>query len=184
LVIEAGDKAGLLMFNDKIVKVIPTSVGKKHFQIILSSLVNPNLYGGGYDLQKAINFAMKISKKRGLMIIISDFIGLNPGWERALKLASVKFDVIGFMVRDPRDEYMPEESTGQFIIQDPYSDSSLMISPNKISEEYREHVKREEEVLQRIFLESNADLVKLSTEEPFIKPLIEYFIMRRSRTWM
>ncbi len=181
LVIEAGDKAGLLMFNDKVVKIIPTSVGKKHFQIILNSIVNPNLYGGGYDLQKALNFVMKVSKKKGLMIIISDFIGLKQGWEKALRLASVKFDVIGVMIRDPRDEYMPEEDAGQFIIQDPYSESSLLIDPKKIIEEYREHVKREEDMLHKAFLESNADLVKLSTKEPFIKPFVEYFIMRKTR---
>jgi uncharacterized protein (DUF58 family) len=181
LVLEAGDKAGLVMFNDKIVKIIPTSVGKKHFQIILHSLVNPKFYGGSYNLQNALNFVMKISKQRGLVIIVSDFIGMKKGWEDALKLASVKFDVIGIMVRDPRDEKLPEDDVGQVVIQDPYSDSALLIDPKKIRELYEEYVRRDEEKLQRAFLNSNADLIKLSTKEPFIRPLIEYFIMRRTR---
>lgn len=180
-VIEAGDKAGLVMFNDKISKIVPASVGKKHFQILLSSLVNPNFYGGGYNLQKAMNFIMRISKKRGLVIIISDFIGLEKGWEKALKLSTVKFDVIGIMVRDPRDQVMPKEDVGQFVIQDAYSESSLLIDPKKIAEGYAKYAKREEEVLKRVFLNCNADLVTISTDESFIKPLIEYFIMRRAR---
>lgn len=182
-VIEATDKAGLVMFNDKIAKIIPPSVGKKHFHLILNNLIRPEFYGGGYDLEKAMDFTMSISKKKGLMIIISDFIGLSKGWERKLRLASVKFDVIGVMVRDPRDQAMPEERVGQFVVQDPHSASSLLIDPKKIGKDYSDYARREEESIHRAFLESRADFLKLSTGEPFIKPLIEYFIMRRSRTW-
>ncbi|MCK5022648.1 MAG: DUF58 domain-containing protein [Candidatus Aenigmarchaeota archaeon] len=183
MITEAGDRAGLTMFTDKPVKVVPLSVGKKHFQIIMNYLVKPEFYGGDFDLQKILEFTMSISKKKGLMIIISDFIGLKKGWERALKLASVKFDVIGVMVRDPRDEYLPSEDLGQFVLQDPYTDASLLINPKKISEEYGKAAKNETAAIRKTFMKCNADLVKLTTEKSFMKPLIEYFIMRRSRTW-
>jgi uncharacterized protein (DUF58 family) len=182
-ILEAGDKAGLIMFSDKITRMIPPSPGKKQFYIILNSLVNAELYGGGYDLQKAVNFVMKTSKERGLIVIISDFIGLKGDWQKSLKMASVRFDIIGAMVRDPRDEFMPEEDLGQFVLQNPYSDSMLLVQPKKIVEEYRNYVQREELMLNKAFLESNLDLLKLSTAEPFIKPLIEFFMRRRKFAW-
>jgi uncharacterized protein (DUF58 family) len=182
MVTEASDKAGLTMFNEKVVKVVPASVGKKHFQVILNILVKPDFYGGGYDLEKALDFSMKVFRKKGLMIIISDFIGLKKGWEDALKLASVKFDVIGVMVRDPRDRMMPDEDLGQFVLQDAYSNSSLLVDPKKIKKQYAEYVRREEEALKKSFMKCNADLINLSTDESFIKPIIEYFIMRRARS--
>ncbi len=183
LVTEAGDKAGLIMFNDRVVETIPASAGKKHFHIILNSLVNPDFYGGRYDLEKAINFVLRTAKERGLVIIISDFIGLGKGWEKALRIAAVKFDVIGVMVRDPRDEVMPEGDVGQFVLQDPYSNRSMLIDPRKIGTEYMNYVRKEEEMVVKTFLESNSDIVKLSTGESFIKPIVEYFIMRRKRIW-
>jgi uncharacterized protein (DUF58 family) len=181
MVSEAADKIGLIMFNDKITKIVPPNVGKKHFQVLLNHLVNAEYYGGGYDLQKALNFTMKISKKKGLMIIISDFIGLQKGWEKALRLTAVKFDIIGIMVRDPRDETMPEEEVGQYVLEHPYSNYSLLIDPAKIAKAYAEYVKKQDNYIHKQFTANNADFLKISTSESFIKPLISYFMMRKAR---
>lgn len=182
-VLGANDKAGLVMFNDKIVKMIPPSTGKRHFYILLNSLINAELYGGGYDLQKAVNFIMKIATEKSIMIIISDFIGFKSEWEKTLKTARAKFDIISVMIRDPRDEVMPEEDVGQIMVQDPHSGESLLISPKKISEEYQKFVKAEEDRLTNSFLKSDLDLLRISTSQTFIKPLIEYFLMRGKWLW-
>jgi hypothetical protein len=126
---------------------------------------------------------MKTSTERGLLIIISDFIGMRGEWERTLRTARAKFDVIGAMIRDPRDEVMPEEDVGQVVVQDPYSSENLLISPKKIGEEYRKFVQTEENRIETAFMKSNLDLLKLSTAEPFIRPLAEFFSKRRKWEW-
>lgn len=183
MIIESGDKTGVIMFSDKINRMIPAGIGKRQFQIILSNLTKPENYAGGFDLIKAMDFVIKTSTKKGLMIIISDFIGLDEKWEKKLRLASVKFDVIGVMIRDPRDDSLPKENLGQFVLQDPYSEASILVDPTKITEAYEDYAKKEVRRIQESFSKSKAELIKLSTDKPFIKPLIEYFIMRRSRTW-
>jgi uncharacterized protein (DUF58 family) len=182
-ILEANDRVGLVMFNDKIVKMLMPAAGKKQFYIILNALVNADFYGGGYNLENAVNFLMKTSKERGLMIIISDFIGAKAECEKILRTAAVKFDMVGVMIRDPRDEVMPQEDVGQFVIQDPYSDTTLLIDPRKIGEGYRSYVQKEEAGINKAFLEGNLDLIKLSTSESFIKVLIEFFMKRRKWAW-
>ncbi|NIO20650.1 MAG: DUF58 domain-containing protein [Candidatus Aenigmarchaeota archaeon] len=177
-VMKAGDKAGLIMFSDKVVNVVPTSTGDQHFYIMLRSLVNASLYGGGYNLSKAIKFLMNTTRQRGLLIVVSDFIGLEKGWDRIVKTASVMFDVIGVMVRDPRDEKLPKD-TGQIVIEDPYTDANVVLDPRMIAPAYERYVRREEEKVRKVFLGCNADFLKLSTSESFAKPLIEFFIKRR-----
>jgi len=182
-VLEANDKVGLIMFNDKIVRMIPPSSGRKQFYIILNSLVNAAFYGGGHDLENAVKFLMKTSKERGLLVIISDFIGFKGGWQNVLRMASMKFDVIGVMIRDPRDEVMPDEDVGQIVLQNPYSSDVLLVSPKKIGEQYRKFVQAEEDAINKAFLKGNLDMMKLSTAEPFIKPLVEFFMIRRKWAW-
>jgi len=179
-VMKAGDKAGLVMFSDRITNMVPTATGDEHFHIILRSLVNIDNYGGGYDIEKAINFLIKTTKERGLMIIVSDFIGLRKGWDKIIKKASVAFDVIGVMIRDPRDEKLPK-GIGQVVIEDPYTDSNIVMDPKMIGPAYERYVKKEENTIREVFLGSNADFLKLLTNEPFVQPLIEYFIKRRER---
>jgi uncharacterized protein (DUF58 family) len=182
-ILEANDKVGLVMFNDKIVKMIPPASGKKQFYVILKSLTNPQFYGGDRNLENAIDFVLKISKERGLMIIVSDFIGFKKEWERMLRLASIKFDVIGVMIRDPRDEIMPEEDVGQVVLQHPVLNETLLIDPKKIKDGYKNYVQKDEENLMKLFLQSKIDFVKLSTDKSFMKPLIELFIKRRKLAW-
>jgi uncharacterized protein (DUF58 family) len=183
LIMEANDNAGLVMYNDKIVKMIPPSSGKKHFYVLLNSLVNAELYGGGHNLENAVNFVMKTTHEKGFMIIISDFIDYKGDWEKVLRIASSKFDIMGVRVRDPRDEVMPDTDVGQVVLQDPYSGQSLLINPGKIREEYKKYVQDEEERLDKAFKKSNLDLLKLSTAEPFIKPVIQFFLMRGRWAW-
>ncbi|NIO23318.1 MAG: DUF58 domain-containing protein [Candidatus Aenigmarchaeota archaeon] len=182
-VMKAGDKAGLIMFNDKVVNMIPTATGEQHFHMILRSLVNVDFYGGGYDLKKAIDFLMKTTKEKGLLVIVSDFIGLEREWDKIIKKASVVFDVIGVMVRDPRDEKLPKE-IGQVVIEDPYTESNLVVNSRMIAPAYERFVSREEETIMETFLESNADFLKLLTYQPFTKILIEFLIKRRQRILM
>lgn len=182
-ILEANDKVGLIMANDKIVKMVPPASGKKQFYIILNALTNPEFYGGGKNLSKAIDFVMKISKEKGLIIIISDFIDFKEEWEKSLKLAKHKFDIICAMIRDPRDEYMPEEDVGQFVLQDPLSNNTILIDPKKIIESYKNYVSVEESKIKEILTKNNIDFVKFSTAESFMKNLIELFIRRRKLAW-
>ncbi|MCD6591008.1 MAG: DUF58 domain-containing protein [Candidatus Aenigmarchaeota archaeon] len=183
IILEAGDKVGLVMFNDKISKTLPLSSGRKQFLLLLKALTNPEFYGGGYDIEKAINFVMKTSRGRGLLIIISDFIGIGSDFKKIISRAAVKFDVIGVMVRDPRDEFMPDEDM-QVVTEHPYANDMLLIDTKKIKKSYEDFVRVEEDKLEHIFLNSNCDLLKLSTAEPFTKPVLEFFIKRRERISM
>ena len=182
-ILDANDRVSMLMFNDKIARMIPPGVGKRHFYVILNSLVNADLYGGGFDMKKAINFVMKTSKERGLMIIISDFINMKGEWEKDLKMAAAKFDIIGVRVRDPRDEAMPDDDVGQIVLQNPFGSDSALVDPRKIAPEYRKRVQAEDNRIETAFLKSRIDLMKLSTADSFIKPLVEFFLIRRKWSW-
>ena len=77
--IKNNDKVGLILFSDDIVKYIPPKKGKSHVLRLITDLVNHN-----YDkkqsqtsIKKALEFASKISKRKNVMFIISDFMDKN-----------------------------------------------------------------------------------------------------------
>ncbi len=180
-ILHAGDKVGCALFNDKITKNIVPKTGEQQFYFITSPLLNPETYGGNYSLSTALKFLLKNIPKQSLVFIVSDFIGLKEDWERNLKLASSQFDIIGLMIRDPRDEKLPEEPY-QIVISDPYSGRKMVIDLKKMYKRYLEHVKQEEEKIRKAFQEANADFLKMITTESFIPKLINLFNMRM-RKW-
>jgi uncharacterized protein (DUF58 family) len=179
--LEVGDAVGLNLFTDKLVKRVPPAMGGRQMYAISKTLVDPFLYGGNYDLGKALGLMVKSARRNSLLIIITDFIGLKAGWEKDLKLVARKFDTIGVMIKDPRDRFMPDTNVGQVVISDPYSDRVLLIDPLEVKGEYERYVREQEEEIRRIFLNEKSDFMELSTDQPFIEPLVEFFKSRIKR---
>ncbi len=180
-ILEAGDHLGFITFSDKIKEKVYPEPGKKQFYLLSKALVNINSYGGGYDLANTLKFSLEFFKPFSLIIIISDFIGLKGNWERYLRIAAKKFDVVGIMIRDPRDKVLPETDT-QLILEDPFTRKQIIIQPEKIKKAFRNHVKRNELYLKSLFEKTGSGFISLTTNEDFVNPILLFF-KERIRKW-
>lgn len=178
--IASNDNIGIALFNDRIMASLAPGSGLKQFQAFLRLLSNLNLYGDGYNLSNALDFLMKFLIKRSLIIIISDFIELDPEWEDHLKIISKKFDVIGIMVRDPRDRYLPD-NIGEIILGDSLSGKQLLVDPKEIKQQYENYVRQQEAYIKNVFIKDNIDFLALETDQDFIPELVRLFKMRERR---
>jgi len=178
--LKAGDSVGLALFNDQVVKEIPVSKEKNQFYILSKTLINPYLYGGGYDLANALKFLISYLRRNVVVIIISDFIGLRGEWRKYLEIAASKFDVIGMMIRDPADRDLPYEEH-PVILSDPFSNDQLLVVASKIKAEYSAHVREQENAIKKTFLEVGSDFILLVTNKPFTSDLIGFFRKRKKR---
>jgi len=177
-VLESGDKVGLILFNEKVVKFVKPKKGEKHFYIMLNHLITPDYYGGSYNITSLMEFMEGVVKERSLGFLISDFIGLERDWQKSIQLISGKLDGIAVMVRDPRDLALPTD-TGQIVISDPYSTRKLLIDCNDSARyEYELYVKSEIDKIKMGLKLGLWDMLMINTAEPFILPVIR-FLKRR-----
>jgi len=175
--IEVGDKVGVGLFSDKMVKVIPPAQGSLQYFKILKALVDPDNYGGLCNLGDALKYVNRFIRKRSIIFIVSDFIGAEHDWFDELRVTGYRFDrLLGIMVRDPRDDFLTT-GVGSMRFSDPFSDKKMVVDVDKYVEEYKKAAK-----LQRLFVEkqfhiNNGGFVQTYTTEPFIKPLMRYFLL-------
>ena len=179
-ILNAGDAVGLVMFTDKIVKYIPPNMGTRQYYLIIKSLSNPKLYDGKIDIIKAINFVSGVARSRSIVILISDFIGLKGDWKRSLSMIGTRCELIGLMVRDPGDDFMPD--VGQVVISDPFSDKEVVVNTSKLRKEYNAFTRRQVEEIEEIFKKLGADFIHLKTDKSFIKQVTDLF-RRRKQKW-
>lgn len=175
--IQAGDSVGLVMFTDHIVKMIHPAMGIKQYFMITRSLSDPRFYDGAFDFNKTLMTLMDSLSRGTILIMVSDFIGLGEGWERHLKAAAEKFEIIGIMVRDPRDSEMPDD-VGEFVISDPFSNKEMLIDTGIIKEQYEAEVKKMVAHIKQTFTESRSQFIELRTDSPFLHDLLKLFMMR------
>ncbi len=180
-IIKEGDRVGFALFNDKIVKEKMPAAGSRQLHLLTRTLLDPDVYGGNYDLDYALRALIShLSESIALVIIFSDFIG-QRNWARSLKILSQKFEVIGIMISDPRDRNLPAISE-EIVLEDPYSGKTLLVDPSLIKDVYEKYAKAQEEQIQEMFLQAKSDFVIIPTEKSFVGPLVDFF-KQRARKW-
>jgi len=176
-IVNTGNKVGMGMFtNNLITKNIPQS-GTKNYYRILQDLTNPENYGGAFNIKKVLMETRALLGEKSLIVIVSDFIGMEEGWDRYVRMLSTNFDILGIMVRDPRDREIPEDA-GQFLLEDPYTGERLRIDTKDYAKLYKEMAAKEEEEIKQGFQTAKAGFISVATDEDFLKPLLKYIRLR------
>jgi len=172
--VESGDNVGFAMFGDDVRIVLDPLGDISQYYKILRCVVDPRYYGGGCNLADSLSYLINIITERTILFIISDFIGVGRGWEDSLKMMGGKLDkVVGIMIRDVRDSFLPK-GIGSMRLSDPFSDKVLTVDLDEVGEEFEKLARKQEEKIEGEFRDSGMGFVKIYTNEPFVKPLVNY----------
>ncbi len=173
--IESGDNVGFGMFSKDINISLAPSGDISQYYIILKNLVDPRFYGGLCNLEGALSYVLNSIGEKTALFIISDFIGIGDKWKNNFKAVSGKLDgVFGIMIRDITDSHLPE-GVGNIRLSDSFSENNvLMVDMDRLKKDYEKEALKQELGIQKEFINVGAGFVKVYTNEPFAKPLVEY----------
>ncbi|MFH1915837.1 MAG: DUF58 domain-containing protein [Nanoarchaeota archaeon] len=174
---KSNNAIGLAMFTDKFTAKLYPELGTGMVARINQELSNPAHYGGNFSFKKALQYTNSFLKERSLIIIISDFIGLEEGWVGYVRNLMVQHEIIGIMLRDPRDEELPE-NYGQYVLENPFGSDRLLIDLKEYGKLYTAFVKDEEDYIMNSFGKGAYNLIKLRTDKDFTRPLMAFFKKR------
>ncbi len=177
--IRNNDKVGLILFTDRIEKFIPPKKGKAHILRIVRDLLSFDPEGRGTDIKGALQYLNSVIKKRSITFVISDFI--DQGYDAALRIVSKKHDVIAITLQDPREREMPR--IGLVKMQDAESGGERWVDTSNIhiQQAFRYYWRQHEERLKKLFLSTKVDRIDIHIQNPYIKPLIDFFKIREQR---
>jgi uncharacterized protein (DUF58 family) len=178
-ILDNGDSVGFALFNKEVVASELPTIGKQAVYNLAGALQDPHNYGGEKDLKRVVTHINAMLKQKALIIIVSDFIGMGTGWERYIRMLSEKFDLMGIMLRDPRDRMMPE-ANGQFLLEDPFSEERIYVDVKDYKELFERTVREEEQYIKSVFDTAKASFVTVSTDADMIQPILTHFKKRSS----
>ena len=171
------DRVGLLLFSDRIRKYIPPRRGRPHAQIIVRAAVDAAMNGtrGVADLEPAARFLERVSAKRAVVILLSDF--LDGSFETALKRLNRKHDLIAISIADPREERFPDGGLARVV--DAETGETRLVDLRRTEIARRSSVRRQQ--LERRFRTSGVDWLPVSTALPYDRDLLRFFRDRIAR---
>jgi uncharacterized protein (DUF58 family) len=177
--IRNNDKVGLIMFTDKIEKFIPPKKGKAHILRIVRELLSFEPESSGTNMKAALEYLNHVMKKRSISFVISDFI--DEGYDQAMRIVSKRHDVIAITMSDPRERELPK--IGLVKMKDAESGVERWIDTGSIhiQQAFRYYWQQHETRLQKLFLSTKVDRIAVTTDQPYLKPLVDFFRLREKR---
>jgi uncharacterized protein (DUF58 family) len=173
------DKVGLILFTDRIEKFVPPRKGRGHALRIVRELLSFEPTRPATSIKTALEYLNHVQKKRGIIFVISDF--MDSGYEAALRIAGKRHDLIGVVLQDPRENELP--NVGLMHLCDAESGSTRLIdtSDTRVRSLYHYLNQKNQEARKSLFIKSRLDDIEVSLDQPYLKPLIDFFRLREKR---
>jgi uncharacterized protein (DUF58 family) len=178
--IKNNDKVGLIVFSDKIERYIPPKKGRAHVWNVIRAILNFAPEGRLTDLNVPLRYLLNVQKRKTATFLISDFQA--EGYEKSLKMARQKHDIIAIAVTDPRELDLPE-NIGFVHLEDAETGESILVDTfNKNVVEHFRSKKREERLrIKKELRAMGIDIMEIQIDKPLIDPIIRFFKTREKK---
>ncbi|MCW1923728.1 DUF58 domain-containing protein [Luteolibacter arcticus] len=182
LMMKQGDKASLTLFADRVVDHLPAGGGQRHLLSALRSLVRP-AYGatGLTDLPGAITECSRLYKRRGRLVILSDFLGHDPAeiFDALGPLIHRGFAILLMQILDPEERTLPDAPLARFV--DMETGESIEVEPAEIRDAYAARVHERCESLAADGAKHRVEFTSLGTESPYREAIESYLGFRTAK---
>src|SRR5262252_6253591 len=200
--IRNNDKVGLILFSDEVEKFIPPRKGRKHVLRVIREVLFFEPQRRGTDLNKALEFLLRVTSHKAVTVIISDFIGspaisskqrgrLRPQIMLLESLAQASFtmlrqanrrhDVVAVQIADRYELELP--SLGRLILNDAETGEVVEVNTGDARKRaaFAERQARAQAELARLFRSAGIDAIQLRTDQPYSVELARFFETREKR---
>jgi len=177
--IKNNDKVGLIVFTDEVEKFVAPKKGKSHVLRVVREILYHKPQGRGTDIGKALQFLSRITHRRAVVFLVSDFI--NTDYEKALQIANRRHDIIAISITDPRERELPD--VGLIELEDAETGESFLLdtSDEAVRRDVSQRANANTLARQKLFRSINVDHIDIGTQYSYIEPLIRFFRMRAKR---
>ncbi len=174
--IQNNDKIGVIFFSDQVEKFIPPKKGKSHILRIIRELIEFEPEHRQTNIDEALRYLINGVKKRSIAFLISDF--MDDGYEKALKIANKKHDLVALRVYDPREQELPDMGLVPFRDAETGRLEWINTFSKKVRTAFKSKALEHEAKVQDLFRRSGVDHVSIAADENYIRPLMTLFKRR------
>jgi uncharacterized protein (DUF58 family) len=177
--IKNNDKVGLVLFTDKIEKVVYPRKGRLHVLRLIRELFYTTPQSTGTNITEALKFTNRILNRRSIVVMISDF--QDKDFDKQLKITHRKHDLVSINIYDPLEYELPnlgitpyfDPETGKVIYVDTSSKETVLA--------FKARKLKQIDLLKSQFTKMGIDMIQIQTSKSYIEPLMNFFKRRAKR---
>ncbi|MEP6664859.1 MAG: DUF58 domain-containing protein [Nocardioidaceae bacterium] len=191
LTFRVGDRFGGYVLRDGVLKRWPARSGRLALFGLLRSLLRETVTdttSPTQSLAEAITAVTRAQRKRGLRVVVSDFIDLRdsstdpetpPSWEKAMRQLATRHQVIAVEIIDPRELDIP--NVGPVLLRDPETGEvrELNTGDRRVRARYAAAARLQRERTARALRRAGAGHLVLRTDSDWVADTARFALRHR-----
>jgi len=178
-----GNRLGAVLVKPTGVQRVPARTGRQPMFALLHQLVSrPRVPEGegGTDLAAGIRHLVQPPRRRGLAVIVSDFLAPD-GWERPLRALALRHQVLAIEIVDPRELELPD--VGYLSLVDPETGRRLDVPTGKakIRQRYADAAAAQRAGIAEAIRRAGAQHLVLRTDRDWMRDVVRFVVSNRQR---
>jgi len=177
-----GNRIGAIVATGEQTLRLPARGGIAHAHTLIRRIAEtPRAQSGSRgDLAAAVEQLRRPPRRRGLAVVISDFLG-DPAWERPLKALSARHELLAVEVLDPRELDLPD--VGTVVLADPESGKQReVVTTPLLRREFAAAAAEHREIVACTLRRCGAAQLTLRTDSDWVADIVR-FALARKRMW-
>ena len=177
--VKNNDKVGLIVFTDQIEMYIPPKKGTQHVLRVIRELLNFKPRQASTDIEGALDFLGKVTKKRSVVFLVSDFQA--EGFEKPMRVIGKRHDLVAVTVVDPREVSLP--NVGLVELEDAETGEIVLIDTGSagIRKKYERLGREQSDRFRDLFSSMGVDQIEVMTDRDYVPNLVRFFRTRERR---
>jgi len=179
--IKNNDRVGMILFTDRVEKFVAPKKGRKHVMRLITEILTFQPEGRGTNLSEAFSYLARVIRRRSVVFTLSDFQADAETFDRPLRIAARRHDLIPVVIRDAMEQSLPP--IGLVLMEDLETGDPLWVdTSNKwVQKTYNERATITHQRLLQHFRRLRLDAVDVKTGGGYVRAIVQFFKLRARR---
>jgi uncharacterized protein (DUF58 family) len=188
LTVRGGNRTGAVVAaGDRLVR-IPARGGRANAQGMLRRIIGTPraAVGAQTDLAAAIDALNRPPRRRGMAVVISDFLGGEsddpggtPAWERPLRRLGVRHDLLAVEIVDPRELELPDVGVLTVVDTETGRLHEVQTGDRRFRERYAEAARAQRAGIAASLRRAGAGHLRLRTDSDWLLDIVRFVAAQR-----
>ncbi len=172
------DRIGAVLLTAAGPEAMPVRAGRGHLAALLARAERASTAGGSADLALGIERLGLLARRRGLAVVISDFIGPLT-WETSLARLAQRHDVVALELIDPREVRLPDVGFVTVVDPETHRRRTVDTARPEIRAAFAAEADRRRSAIAAGLGKANVAHLRLWTDRDWVRPLVRFLEQRR-----
>jgi uncharacterized protein (DUF58 family) len=158
---------------------LPARPGRKEAQGLLRAIARTEVRPGRTDLGELIDRLNRPPRRRGVAVVISDFLAPVDDWARPVRKLGVRHDVLAIEIVDPRELELPD--VGVLTLADPETGElhEVQTADPVLRQRYADAAGEQRGAIARTLRAAGAAHLRLRTDTDWLLDMVRFVAAQR-----